>query len=232
MLRSWEKLPENMKNDQVRPYYEILSRKKASLLLKRIFDYATALVLFVLFLPFYAVIAVAIKADSKGPVFYRQERITQYGKVFRIHKFRSMVTDADKIGTQVTLQNDSRITKVGAFIRKYRLNEISQVIDILQGNMSFVGTRPEVKKYVDCYSDEMMATLLLPAGVTSEASIRYKDEAALLEKSAKADETYTNVILPQKMRYNLDSLRDFSFLADLRTMMRTVLAVFGKRYEA
>ena len=181
--------------------------------------------------PVLAVIAIAIKLDSPGPVFFRQVRVTQYGKEFRIFKFRSMVNNADKLGSQVTVSGDSRVTRVGRLIRSCRLDELCQLIDIFRGTMTFVGTRPEVPKYVSAYTDEMMATLLLPAGVTSEASILYKDESQLLDKAENVDETYIQTVLPAKMRYNLRAIEKFSFWGDIRTMFRTVFAVLGKEYN-
>lgn len=231
MLKKWENLPEMLQTDAVRPYYDALQRKQGSLLAKRIFDMIVSFLLLILASPVFLVLAIAIKLDSPGPVFYRQVRVTQYGKTFRIFKFRTMVTDADRIGTQVTVGNDSRITRVGKLIRKCRLDEVSQLIDVLRGTMTFVGTRPEVPKYVAAYTPEMMATLLLPAGVTSLASIAYKDEDALLEGAADVDEAYIRQVLPEKMEYNLRSIRDFSFWGDIRTMLRTVLAVLGLDHE-
>ena len=178
-----------------------------------------------------AIIAVWIKLDSEGPVFYRQERITTYGKHFRIHKFRTMVNNADKIGSAVTIGNDSRITKVGAKLRGCRLDELPQVLDLVSGNVSFVGTRPEAVKYVETYKPEYMATLLLPAGITSEASIRYKDEAKLLDGADDVDRVYMEDVLPGKMKYNLESIKNFSFFGDIATMFRTVFAVLGKEYR-
>jgi lipopolysaccharide/colanic/teichoic acid biosynthesis glycosyltransferase len=178
-----------------------------------------------------AVIAVMIKLDSSGPVFYRQERVTSYGKKFRIHKFRTMVDNADKIGTAVTVGGDSRITKVGAKLRGMRLDELPQVFDVLSGDMSFVGTRPEAVKYVEKYKTEYLATLLLPAGITSEASIRYKDEAELLEAADDVDRVYVEEVLPGKMKYNLEVVKNFSFFGEIATMFRTVLAVLGKEYK-
>ena len=177
------------------------------------------------------VIALAIVLDSPGEVFYRQERVTQYGKIFRIHKFRTMVSNADKIGSQVTTDNDKRITSIGRVLRKYRLDELPQLLDVLNGSMSYVGTRPEVPKYVEKYTAEMKATLLLPAGITSEASIRYKDEAKLLDDRADVDKVYVEKVLPKKMKYNLMAIEQFSFLNDIATMLRTVFAVFGKNYN-
>lgn len=227
MLKKWEELPEDMRTEEVKVYYDILSQKKGSLLAKRIFDFIVALILLIIISPVLLVIALVITLDSPGGVFYRQVRITQYGKEFRIHKFRTMVSNADKIGAQVTVGADSRITKVGKVLRKYRLDELPQLIDILQGNMSFVGTRPEVPKYVNGYTKEMKATLLLPAGVTSEASICYKDEADLLEGVEDVDGMYVNKILSEKMAYNLDSIRRFSFGKEIKTIVRTVFAVIG-----
>lgn len=231
MLKRWKELPDFMRTDEVRPYYEALKKKRMSLFFKRAVDLVGGLVLLALLAIPMAVIAVMIKLDSKGPVFYRQERVTTYGKHFKIHKFRTMVSNADKIGTSVTVENDSRITKVGAKLRGCRLDELPQVLDLITGDMSFVGTRPEAVKYVEKYRPEYYATLLLPAGITSEASIRYKDEAELLEVAADVDKVYMEEVLPGKMKYNLESIKDFSFFGDIATMFRTVFAVLGKEYK-
>ena len=228
ILKKWEDLPENLRTDAVRPYYELLRKRKGSLLLKRCFDVVVSAIMLLLLAPVFLVLAIAIKLDSPGPVFYRQVRVTQYGREFRIFKFRSMVSDADKRGSLVTVSGDSRITRVGRFIRKCRLDELCQLIDIFRGTMTFVGTRPEVPKYVAAYTPEMMATLLLPAGVTSEASILYKDEADLLDAAEDVDAVYIRDVLPGKMAYNLDALKHFSFFSDIATMFRTVFAVLGK----
>ena len=230
MLRKWEALPENMRTDAVRPYYELLEKKQGALLLKRVFDVAVSAVMLLILSPLFLLLAIAIKLDSPGPVFYRQVRVTQYGETFRIFKFRSMVSNADKIGTQVTVGNDSRITRVGKLVRKCRLDEICQLIDIFRGTMTFVGTRPEVPKYVAEYTPEMMATLLLPAGVTSLASICYKDEDELLAGAENVDKTYVEQVLPGKMKYNLDAIKKFSFFGDIKVMFMTVFAVLGKEY--
>lgn len=224
----WTSLPENMRTEAVRPYYRSLQKKAGSLLLKRLFDIVASFLMLLLLSPFFLILAIAIKIDSPGPVFYRQVRITQYGREFRIFKFRTMVNNADKIGSLVTVGNDARITKVGSFIRACRLDEISQLINVLLGDMTFVGTRPEVPKYVNAYTPEMMATLLLPAGITSLASIRYKDEAELLDKAEDVDKAYIEKVLPGKMQYNLEDLLQFSFWTDIKTMFRTVLAVLKK----
>ena len=225
ILKKWDELPKELQTEEVRPYYEVLKKKRLSLILKRIFDIVVSLVMLIILLPVFILLGIAIKVDSSGPIFFRQERITQYGRTFRIFKFRTMVNNAEKLGTQVTVGNDSRITKVGNFIRDCRLDEISQLLNILTGDMTFVGTRPEVKKYVNHYTNEMMATLLLPAGVTSLASIYYRDEAELLEKSNNPDKTYFEEILPEKMKYNLQSIEKFNFLEDIKIMFMTVLAV-------
>ncbi|MDB7642130.1 sugar transferase [Ligilactobacillus ruminis] len=225
MLREWNQLPEYMQTDAVRPYYDQLKKKEFSLFLKRIFDIVVSLVLIVLLSPLLLVLSILIVLDSEGGVFYRQERVTQYGRKFRIFKFRTMVADADKIGTQVTVSNDSRITRVGFVIRKYRLDEIPQLFNILLGDMSLVGTRPESTHYVKFYTPEMYATLLLPAGVTSEASIMYKDEADLLDKADDVDKVYIEKVLPGKMKYNLESISNFSFIKEIGIMFKTVLAV-------
>ena len=228
ILKKWEELPENLRTDAVRPYYDLLAKRRGSLALKRCFDVVVSAFMLLVLAPVFLVLAIAIKLDSPGPVFYRQVRVTQYGREFRIFKFRSMVSDADKQGSLVTVSGDSRITRVGHFIRNCRLDELCQLIDIFRGTMTFVGTRPEVPKYVAAYTPEMMATLLLPAGVTSEASILYKDEAELLDAAEDVDAVYIRDVLPGKMKYNLDALKNFSFFSDIATMFRTVFAVLGK----
>ena len=225
MLKPWERLPLSLQNDSVRPYYDALSRKRGQLVCKRVFDFVLAAVLLVILSPVMLVLAVAIKLDSPGTVMFRQVRVTQYGAEFRIFKFRTMVQNAPQLGTQVTVAGDSRITRMGHLLRRCRLDELPQLLNILCGQMSFVGTRPEVPKYVARYTPEMMATLLLPAGVTSQASIQYKDEDRLLSAAENADETYVRQVLPGKMQYNLQSLMEFSFWQEIRTMLDTVFAV-------
>ena len=230
MLKRWEELPEFLRCAEVKPYYDILAKKRSSLVLKRIFDVlAASVLLLVLGLPMI-IVAVLIKMDSEGPVLFRQERVTTYGRKFRIHKFRTMVDHAEQRGSSVTVSGDSRVTKVGGFLRKYRVDEFPQLFDVLAGDMSFVGTRPESPKYVMRYTNEMRATLLLPAGITSEASIRYKDEARLLDGVEDVDSVYVETVLPGKMKWNLLSIQEFSFMGELRTMFRTVFAVCGKEY--
>lgn len=228
-MKKWDNLPRSMKNDEVKKYYDILQRKKVSLFLKRFFDIVFSLIGFIVFLPFLLIIAIVIKIDSRGPVFYRQERVTRYNRTFKIIKFRTMIQNADKVGALVTSKNDKRITRVGKFIRKIRLDEVPQLINILKGDMSFVGTRPEVRKYVERYTDEMRATLLMRAGVTSEASIFFKDEAKMINKYVDdkydVDSIYINKILPIKMKINIEYIKKFSVFYDFKIIFWTICAV-------
>lgn len=226
----WEQLPQDMQTAEVKPYYDILVKKQPALLWKRVFDLLASLVLLVVLSPVFLILAVAIRLDSPGPVFFRQERVTQYGKRFRIHKFRTMVQNADK-GSQVTVNHDRRITRVGRVIRDCRLDEIPQLLDVIRGDLTLVGVRPESPRYVAEYTPEMMATLLLPAGVTSLASIYYKDEARLLDGVEDPDQVYIQRILPEKMYYNLKGIARFSFRSDIRILFMTVFAVLGKEYR-
>lgn len=227
-LRSWNDIPDRMRNKEVRRYYNVILKHSGWLNMKRFLDVIIASVmLLVLGIPML-IIAVAIKMDSPGPVFFRQERITQYGKIFRIFKFRTMVANASKIGTAVTVDNDTRITKVGAFLRKYRMDEFPQIFNIIAGDMTFVGTRPEVAKYVNQYTPEMYATLLLPAGLTSRTSIAYKDEDKLLKSAEDADKVYVEEVLPFKMKYNLESLRKFGLRSDMSVLWDTFVSVIRR----
>lgn len=230
-LKAWQDLPNSMQTDAVRPYYEYLSKKRGAMVIKRIFDIVVAALMLIILSPIFLILAVLIKIDSPGPVFYRQVRITTYGKEFRIFKFRTMVQNADQIGTQVTVEHDSRITRVGAFLRKCRLDEISQLLNVLAGSMTFVGVRPEVPKYVAHYTEEMMATLLLPAGITSKTSVYYMDEDRLLNAAEDVDQTYIKTVLPAKMRYNLQGILEFGFFRDIKIMLMTVVAMFGKEFK-
>ena len=224
-MKKWEALPEEMQNEKVKPYYDMLCHKTGSIVLKRIFDIIVGLIILIIVMPFMIIIAVWIKCDSKGKVFFKQKRVTKYGRVFNIIKFRTMVSDAEKLGTQVTVSNDSRVTGSGKFLRKCRLDELPQLFNVLKGDMSFVGTRPEVQRYVDRYTDEMYATLLMPAGITSLASIKFKDEEKLLSGADNTDEVYIHTVLPQKMAYNLEYLDKFNFFYDIKLMFMTFLAV-------
>lgn len=216
-----------MRNAQTKPYYEILSRKRAELVCKRIFDLVFSLVLIAVLFPFMLAIGAAVKLTSPGEVIFRQVRITTYGRKFYIYKFRTMVSDAADKGAQVTVAGDARVTGIGKFLRKVRLDELPQLFNIVKGEMSFVGTRPEVEKYVAKYEPEMYATLLMPAGVTSTASIEYKDEEKLLIAGADVDEVYVNQILPEKMEYNLRYIRHYSLAKDFVVLFRTVIAVLS-----
>lgn len=223
-LLPFSELPSFLQTEEVRPYYDILKSKKRSLFFKRVVDVVASLFLLIFLLLPMLVIAIVIKLTSKGPVIYKQVRVTTYGKQFKIWKFRTMVVDADKQG-ELTQGEDRRITKVGKFLRKFRLDELPQVFHVLSGKMSIVGTRPEVPRYVDAYTPEMMATLLMPAGVTSLASIMFKDEAKLLENAADVDKEYIDVILLQKMEYNLKYISRFGFRRDLYLIFKTVIEV-------
>ena len=224
-VRKWEELPEKMRTREVRRYYNIIVRHSGWFKVKRVMDIGVSLVLLAILLIPMGIIALMIKTDSQGPVFFRQERVTQYGKIFKIYKFRTMVDNASQLGSQVTVNNDARITRVGKLLRKYRLDEFPQLFNILAGDMTLVGTRPEVIKYVKEYSGEMYATLLLPAGLTSRTSIAYKDEDKLLKDAKDADKVYVNEILPVKMKYNLESLRRFGVREDMTVMWNTFVSV-------
>ena len=231
LVKKWEKLPKELQIPEVRPYWEILRKKNVSLFWKRVFDIVVSSLMLLILLPFFLILSLAIIIDSRGGVFYRQERVTQYGRHFRIFKFRTMVKDADKKGTLVTVGNDARITRVGKFIRKFKIDEISQLIDIFRGKMTFIGTRPEVPKYVDQYKAEYLATLLLPAGVSSMASIMFKDENDALKNVGNVDEIYLNEILPIKMKWNLSDIKHFGFWRDIKLCFMTFFAVCGKKYK-
>lgn len=230
MLCKWEELPEELKTAEVRPYYDRLNSHKLQLAIKRLFDIIVSLFSIIILSPVFLVTAIAIKLDTPGPVFFRQERITQYGKVFRIFKFRSMSIDAET-GANLTTKNDLRITRTGKIIRKLKIDELCQFIDVLIGNMTLVGTRPEVPEYVAEYTDEMKATLLLPAGITSKASIVYKNESELLETAENPKAVYLNEILPRKMKYNLEGISKFGITNEARLLFMTVFALLGKEYS-
>ena len=228
-MPEFSKLPKELQCDEVKHYYDILKTKTSALVLKRVFDVTIAIFMIIILLLPMAVIAVLIKCTSKGPVIYKQVRVTTFGKKFKIWKFRSMRTDADAKGELLTVGEDNRITGIGKFIRKFRLDELPQIFHVLSGKMSIVGTRPEVSKFTDRYTNDMLATLLLPAGVTSLASIKYKDEAELLAKAQDVDKAYMEKILPEKMKYNLEYIKDFSFMGDIKLIFKTVAEVFTSR---
>lgn len=227
LLKPFENLPDEFKNDEVKFYYDILDKKRKSLLVKRIADIVLSLIMIVLLAIPMLIIALIIKCSSKGPVLYKQERVTTYGRKFKILKFRTMKVGADKAGL-LTTENDDRITGIGKVLRKLRLDELPQIFHVLSGKMSIVGTRPEVTKYVDKYTPQMYATLLMPAGVTSLASIKFKDEDRILGEISdpqKVDEIYMNEILPKKMIYNLKYIERFDFKRDIYLMYKTVKQV-------
>lgn len=228
-MPKWQALPADMRTEAVRPYYEALSRRSPQLWLKRLLDIVGASLMMVTLGWLFIVLPIIIKLDSPGPVFFRQRRITQFGREFLILKFRTMVHQPKTPGAPITRGGDPRVTRAGAFMRRYRLDEVSQLINIFRGEMSLVGTRPEVPEYVEQYSPEMRATLLLPAGVTSTASIRFKDEAQLLAEAAEVDAAYVNEILPAKMKFNLKDMLEFSLWRDFRIILGTAFAVFGPR---
>lgn len=216
-----------MQTEEVKKYYDILNSKKGYLIAKRIFDFTLSLVMSVVFLPFIVLVGIMIKIDSPGKIFFLQKRVTTNGKVFKIFKFRTMKENSEKL-SGVTVDNDPRITKLGKYLRKFRIDEIPQIFNILTGDLSFVGARPESVKYVKEYSPEMYTTLLMPAGVTSPASILFKDEAELLKGAQDPDETYVKDILPKKMAYNLEYIENCSLLYDIKVMFKTVIAVIKK----
>lgn len=230
-MPEYAKLPKELQCDEVKHYYDILKIKSKALVIKRIFDILVSII-FIIFLSVpMAVIAILIKCTSKGPVIYKQVRVTTFGKEFKIFKFRSMRVDADSKGELLTVGEDSRVTKIGKFIRKFRLDELPQIFHVLSGKMSIVGTRPEVPKFTQKYTNSMLATLLLPAGVTSLASIKFKDEARLLANADDVDKAYIEQILPEKMKYNLEYIEDFSFIGDIKLIFKTVAEVFTSRGE-
>ena len=224
-LINWNELPNEFQKEEIKPYYNELSKKKGQLFIKRVIDIVGSICGVIVLSPIMLIVAILIKCESKGPIIFKQTRVTQYGRKFKIYKFRTMVVNAEALGTQVTSKNDPRITKVGKFIRKCRIDEIPQIFNILKGELSFVGTRPEVPKYVDKYSVEMLATLLLPAGVTSRASIEFKDEEKILDGCDDVDKVYVEKVLPLKMKYNLEYVKKFTAIDDISIMFETIKAV-------
>lgn len=230
-FKAWDDLPAFMRLPEVKPYYDILKKKRCQLVLKRLFDFILAFILLVILAIPMLLISLWICLDSHGAPIYRQERVTTYGRKFRIHKFRTMIADADQKGIQLTAKADQRITRVGMILRKLHLDEMPQLLDVFSGKMSIVGTRAEVPRYVEQYQPEYYATLLMPAGITSEATIRYKDEYKLLNAAQDMEKVYLEQILPAKMKWNLESVRRFRFLREILTIIRTILAIMGKDYH-
>lgn len=227
ILLDWDKLPDYMRNDEVKEYYDILNKKKSSLVIKRVLDIIMSAILIILLIIPMAIIAILVKCDSKGPILFKQVRVTTYGKRFKIWKFRTMVDNAEQMGGLITEANDKRVTKLGEKLRKVRLDELPQVFNVFVGDMSFVGTRPEVIKYVDQYTPDMYATLLTPAGITSLASITYKDNDEFFTDPAMVDKNYMEIILPEKMKLNLDYYRKFNAFYDIKIMFKTIGSVLG-----
>ena len=225
-MKAFDRLPQYMQTKEVKIYYDIVKKKIISRALKRLLDIILSIIVIAILALPMAIIACFVGFGSKGGVFFRQKRITTYGKTFRIFKFRTMISDAEQKGSQITTKDDCRITKQGKFLRKFKLDELPQIFNVFLGDMTIVGTRPEVPKYVEKYTPEMYATLLLPAGITSLASIKYKDEQQLLESSKNVDDDYINKVLPDKMRYNLEYIKRFNILYDIRLMFATVFGVF------
>lgn len=194
-------------------------------MIKRLFDIIFSLLGLIIIFPFLITFSVLIKIDSKGPFFYRGVRVGRKGKIFRIFKFRTMVVDAEKLGGPSTANDDPRITKAGRFIRKYKLDEMPQLINVLKGEMSFVGPRPEVKTYVDMFTGEEKAILTIRPGITDWASLWNPDEGAILAGSPDAEKTYLEKIRPQKIKLQLRYVKNHSFLTDLRIILLTLKTI-------
>lgn len=204
---------------------EILEKRKIQLILKRTFDIVVSFIGLLILSPIFLIIAIAIKLDSKGPVFFKQERIGKDGKEFRIFKFRTMVVDAEKKGMQITVDGDSRITKLGHFLRKSKIDELPQLINVLIGDMSFVGPRPEVPKYVAMYDENQRSILKIRPGITDIASIEYRDENLLLAKSKNPEETYIQEIMPRKIELNVEYIKKISLTYDIRLILKTICKI-------
>jgi lipopolysaccharide/colanic/teichoic acid biosynthesis glycosyltransferase len=201
------------------------------LLAKRVFDVAVSGVALIALAPVFLVIALAIKLDSAGGVFFRQERVGRFSQPFRIHKFRTMVQDAPSVGLPITVGSDSRITRTGAFLRKYKLDELPQLLDVFAGNMSLVGPRPEVPKYVSLYPADVRSIVLsVRPGITDWASIEFRNESELLSRAANPQEAYEREVLPVKLAYYVDYVRNRSFCGDLRIIAATIAAVFSATF--
>jgi lipopolysaccharide/colanic/teichoic acid biosynthesis glycosyltransferase len=194
-------------------------------MLKRLVDIILAFAGLLMLLPLFVFIALLIKLDSKGPVFYRGIRIGRYGRPFRIYKFRTMVVNAEKIGGPSTADDDPRITQIGKFIRKYKLDELPQLINVLKGEMSFVGPRPEVQHYVNMFTEEEKAILSVRPGITDWASLWNPDEGAILAGSPDPEKTYMEKIRPEKIRLQLKYVKERSFWIDLKIIFLTLKAI-------
>lgn len=205
----------------------VLARRRPQLAAKRAMDIVLSAAALCVLWPVLLLIALAIVVDDPGPVFYRQVRVGRGGKPFRIFKFRTMVVDADKKGLSITVGRDSRITRVGALLRKTKLDELAQLLNVLCGQMSFVGPRPEVPRYVELYTPYQRQVLLVRPGITDYASIAYRNENDLLAGADDPERMYIETIMPDKIELNMKYLREISPLTDVRLILRTVLAVIA-----
>ncbi|MDD7794975.1 sugar transferase [Clostridium sp. 'White wine YQ'] len=195
-------------------------------LFKRIFDFILSLMGLIIISPFLILIAIIIKKDSKGNVFFKQKRVGKNSKEFYIYKFRTMVPNAESLGKQITVGKDNRITKIGAFLRKYKLDELPQLINVLIGEMSLVGPRPEVPRYVNLYSEEQKKVLLVKPGITDLASIRYKDENDILGEMENPEQYYIDTIMPDKLELNLKYIEKSNVFLDLFIILKTIAKCF------
>ena len=216
-----------MNNDQPLEIAALLARRRPQLIAKRAMDIAISTAALCVLWPVFLLIALAIVIDDPGPVFYRQVRVGRGGRPFRIFKFRTMVVDADKKGLSITVGRDSRITRVGAFLRKTKLDELAQLLNVLCGQMSFVGPRPEVPRYVELYTPYQRQVLLVRPGITDYASIAYRNENDLLAGADDPERMYIETIMPDKIELNMKYLREISPLADVRLILKTIIAVIA-----
>lgn len=190
---------------------------------KRLFDWCASTFGLIVFAPLLIFIAICIKLDSPGPVFFRQERVGRGGRIFRIHKFRTMVPDAERRGLQITVGADARVTRVGFWLRKYKLDELPQLLDVWLGRMSLVGPRPEVPRYVACYPEEVRAVVLsVRPGITDRASIEFKDENEILSRAVDPHAAYVNEVLPVKLRYYVEYVDSRSLVGDIKLILKTL----------
>ena len=196
---------------------------KINQIIKRIFDFVVSLLGVIILSPIFIIVSIAIKMDSKGDILFLQKRVGRYGKEFNIYKFRTMVTDAEKLGKQITVGNDSRITKVGSFLRKFKIDELPQLFNVLKGDMSLVGPRPEVPKYVNLYNEEQKKVLNVRPGITDMASLRYKDENEILGKVDNPEEYYINVIMKDKLSLNLEYIEKSNVFFDIYLIVKTII---------
>lgn len=193
---------------------------------KRLFDFCASSAGLLLLCPVLLVVSIAIKLDSRGPVFFRQERVGQFGRPFRIHKFRTMVINAEGRGMQITVGADPRVTRVGKFLRRYKLDELPQLIDVVLGRMSLVGPRPEVPRYVACYPSDVKDLILsVRPGITDRASIEFKDENEILGRAADPQRAYVEEVLPIKLGYYVAYVKNRSLIGDIEIILSTLLAI-------